>query len=921
MRPRAAALLLLAGLACRKDLRGEGLVVVHLKSDVPITGITEISVSIDGAVNGSVSFPPGGGGGPFDIPPERTLGIAMPGNAGMVTLHVRARSRDTELATGEAGANVPPPGERLDVNVHLKALFEPDAGMDFPTGKEPPPEPPPDEDRDGGGPDGVDIGMPDADEPDKLGTASVMITDLSPTMIGAMGKATIKWTAGLSDPGTFAIATMDGKTIETGPLPAGTSMRANPIPGGVLGEGTHYVEVTVATKGGVSASDGRTLTVDATPPTTTPSPRGGYHAAPVSVWLYADDGTATIRYTLDDTPVTDSSMIFMSGVTFTVPGMKVVRFRGTDTFGNQEPEHREVYFVGNAPTVTGVSPASGTVGTVVTVDGTDLDTLPVVLFSDESGVAGRIVSVTPTELKVQVPPDAQSGNVHVRTAFGSQTYGGEPFRFGNCGFGGWTIDWTPDPGDGAVIPDGPWRNMWAVPTGPSAEIRMVSIGPLPAASTMAGRVDLSDLPAGGQVVAVDWVSMGPQRDGFVVLRESGVGVRSLTFVDAWGRFRAEGGFTKFGAGGEQPAGVVQILGGPDAGRFAVLTGGKVHVVDDSYAETASFANGCGFKQPNGIAYIHSGSRQGQVAVACGPDVRFFTTGGAAKGMTTKEHANQRGIASLPGDDIDPERLVWFEFDTVKHSTTLRFEDLDESSVMTLGFGSNLAVSSPPFLDLPIAALYSDEAYGSWSGYLAVLPGRIVGVGGPGGDAPLAPVIFPSGAAVLMRKPDYGALAVLLPAVRQIRIYDYGSGMSLSSMDVPALAADPLTGLAFHPSFPSPAPGGWVGVLGGGASPNLTFFPHVAGEGTAKSFALAGGPKDDVAFVLDGSGGPKGYFVTVEGPAMTFRYDSDFSVAGSAAFDCHLDGRPTITDGDYRRVMVLDAVDGRIDYLGLDDIGL
>lgn len=101
----------------------------------------------------------------------------------------------------------------------------------------------------------------------------------------------------------------------------------------------------------------------------------------------------------------------------------IVTSPAKDTIVNHQPP---VQGTSGQVTLTGISPSSGTVGTIVTISGTNFGTSPTdvkVLFN---GVAGNIQSVTTTEIKV-ITPVATSGNVVV--GIGSQNLTGLVFTY------------------------------------------------------------------------------------------------------------------------------------------------------------------------------------------------------------------------------------------------------------------------------------------------------------------------------------------------------------------------------------------------------------------------------------------------------------------------------------------------------------
>ena len=71
-----------------------------------------------------------------------------------------------------------------------------------------------------------------------------------------------------------------------------------------------------------------------------------------------------------------------------------------------------------APTITGFSPKSGSVGTVVTISGTHLSNAKSVTFN---GVAAVIDTDSTAQITATVPTGATTGRIKVTTAGGSAT--------------------------------------------------------------------------------------------------------------------------------------------------------------------------------------------------------------------------------------------------------------------------------------------------------------------------------------------------------------------------------------------------------------------------------------------------------------------------------------------------------------------
>ena len=69
------------------------------------------------------------------------------------------------------------------------------------------------------------------------------------------------------------------------------------------------------------------------------------------------------------------------------------------------------------PTITRISPASGPVGTVVTIKGTDL--VGAIMIKFNNATTTKIIKDTATKIKVKVPTGAKTGKITVITADGS----------------------------------------------------------------------------------------------------------------------------------------------------------------------------------------------------------------------------------------------------------------------------------------------------------------------------------------------------------------------------------------------------------------------------------------------------------------------------------------------------------------------
>lgn len=897
---------------CRKAT--EGLIVVTVTADAPVVGISSFHATLTrGGAQAELDVRPAGGQ-PFDVPPNRTFAIRTD-SADAIDIALEARDAvGTALANGTATAGAAI-GRKETVTITLRAGGGGDGGMDVPP--ETPGEP---------GVEGRDGGMepmPDV-VPDLPPGVTVKIASVMPPLVGLFGKSTVKWNATLSAPGMFQVQTSAGKTVEEGPLAAGAIAHDTVVPASALDPGKNVIVVTVAlTPGGPSAKDTASVEYDNDPPFTYASPGGGAFSEEIEVTLTVDDPAAVVRYTRDDSLVTMASPVYMAPLKLgPTPAVIVLRFRAWDPAGNTEFENRETYRFGDPPAVTGASPMTGEPGTAVTITGTGLGSVILVLFGGSNGVAGRPTSFSPTAIKVLVPPDAAPGPIAIRNVFGDTLWtdpgSGEGFKVGNCIDAGFDTDVIPDPGDPTLPLAGPWLGAVAVPSRSGREIRFLRNGYEPW-----GRMDLSDLPDGGAIHGAEYLVVGAMKEKFAVLRSTDTGSRVVSYVNDVGGQMGETAIDGLLAADEAGRGIAQITGGPDAGKLAVLTTARVHIVDLAGAETRSFTHGCKF--PSGISAVFGGLRKDQLAVACGVAVQFFKTDGTGAGTPIIDNLHQNGISSLPGVGGVPEALIWISDDPAAHERKLHFQLLDGTEVDAVD-ASGHGASAPRFMGL---ATIFDGGYGATE-LAAVQSDRIVRFGfdgSPGAVTKLGVPAEPLGAAVVNVGPGADQIALLEFKTQTIRLYFPATGLQATSFPAPDAALAPLEGLMFFPGLAVRPKGGFFGVLGSSASGSspftLSMKPQVSGEAVQENHLLPGSVKQSVTYVpadpSDPSSSP--YVAFLDGRTIEFRDQKDLSMIAAIKVGCQIDHDGEIAATPDRKIIVFDYPDGRIDFIRLADEGL
>src|SRR5205807_3103866 len=93
----------------------------------------------------------------------------------------------------------------------------------------------------------------------------------------------------------------------------------------------------------------------------------------------------------------------------------------TDTSGNPLTPFTSQFITVAAPTITGFSPASGTVGTAVTITGTNFDPVASENQVKFNGVLATVAAASATSLTATVPPGATTGPITVTTRGGTAT--------------------------------------------------------------------------------------------------------------------------------------------------------------------------------------------------------------------------------------------------------------------------------------------------------------------------------------------------------------------------------------------------------------------------------------------------------------------------------------------------------------------
>jgi IPT/TIG domain len=209
--------------------------------------------------------------------------------------------------------------------------------------------------------------------------------------------------SGLSLTGYNVIYNYSGSSYDV--TQASTGTVSTPASSGVmLGTGNSDSAVVTGNAGGGAPTGSVTFyecgpTASATPCTSQTNEVG----SPVTL----TPGSGDVSY------ASSAALVFNSAGTYCFAAY----YSGDPNYSaSQDTSTEECFVVGELPTITSFSPASGPPGTTVTIKGTNLSGATEVTIG---GVAATIKSNTATKIKVTVPEGAVSGKIKVVTPSGT----------------------------------------------------------------------------------------------------------------------------------------------------------------------------------------------------------------------------------------------------------------------------------------------------------------------------------------------------------------------------------------------------------------------------------------------------------------------------------------------------------------------
>jgi RHS repeat-associated protein len=275
-----------------------------------------------------------------------------------------------------------------------------------------------------------DIGAFEANPPD---TTAPTVTFQDPAVAGAYVRGTIPVTATATDAGsgvaTFTLAA-DGQNLTatltpTVPPPAASVVANASWNTATVPDGTHTLAANATDAANNTGTATRFVIVDNTPPETTitDGPSGEISVSNATFSYSGSDNLTpaallVFAWRLDGGPWTGFGAATTASLTGLTEGAHTFEVKARDLALNEDltPAAR-TFTVRFGPSITDVSPASGTIGTLVTITGTNFE--PGATTVTFNGLAAVVRTVSPTVITTTVPVGTATGPLVVVTSRGS----------------------------------------------------------------------------------------------------------------------------------------------------------------------------------------------------------------------------------------------------------------------------------------------------------------------------------------------------------------------------------------------------------------------------------------------------------------------------------------------------------------------
>ncbi len=222
--------------------------------------------------------------------------------------------------------------------------------------------------------------------------------------------------------------TVDGQslpaTLTPTPPAASVTAAASWTTTAVL-DGTHTLGASASDQAGNPATASRVVIVDNTPPDTfiTGAPAADVNTPTLTLSFSGADNLTPVAslqfaWRLDAGPFSPFSAATTATLTNLTEGQHTFEVKARDLAGNEDPTPAAVIFtVRFGPSITSVDPASGPIGTFVTLTGTNFE--PGATQVTFNGLAAAVRTVTAAQITTTVPIGATTGPLTVTTSRGS----------------------------------------------------------------------------------------------------------------------------------------------------------------------------------------------------------------------------------------------------------------------------------------------------------------------------------------------------------------------------------------------------------------------------------------------------------------------------------------------------------------------
>ena len=248
---------------------------------------------------------------------------------------------------------------------------------------------------------------------------------------GAHVRGLVGVEARATDPGSEVASlalNVDGQTLTatvTPALPVAAATATATWDTTTVGDGSHTLGATATDQAGNTVSTPRVVIVDNTPPETaiTSAPPGDVNTSTLTLGFTGTDNltlTATLLFAwrLDGGAWTLFGPATTATLTGLTEGAHTFEVKALDLAGNEDPTPAAVSFtVRFGPSITGVDPVGGPIGTLVTITGTNFE--PGATQVTFNGLAAVLRTITATQLTTTVPIGATTGPLTVTTSRGS----------------------------------------------------------------------------------------------------------------------------------------------------------------------------------------------------------------------------------------------------------------------------------------------------------------------------------------------------------------------------------------------------------------------------------------------------------------------------------------------------------------------